>query len=523
MRTLFFVLSILTGYSGTADCQTTFNKRERYHFLACVLTSIHPTDSCYYATGIIADTLPPYNTGAIFLKLSLDGELLILKTVKSTTKTYEPWFNDLLPLADGSFMVDGVTIDSVEKTLVIKYNDNGDTIFTKEYLHPAFPSATFIQPRGGIMQLSNGGFVIANWVEKSSGNDEDILLTWIDGSGNIIQEKTFSSPMVDYPSSVLLSPGGKIIVGGLRDNLNTNTEDFIFQVDIFQVDSLGNKEWEYLSPISAGLRDAANDMLLLDDGSLIVASGIGHEQVQSSLNSIYFDRYVFKLNPQHQLEWELTFPDSALTTWSRTTKIIKLADGSGFVLGGMEYLPKQFPTFKQPVKGWLAKISQDGDSVWTRRYAFLDNTLMANSIYDMKQTPDGGLIICGESLDYSDGATFPQQGWLLKLDEHGCLVPGCHLSDATEEQAPKTEPNITIYPIPTTDYLNFYINAPTSLKGKFIRIIDTAGRMKMEFKADSFNSTFIVPVWDWASGTYWAQLVSGNKIVSTEVFIKTSQ
>ncbi|MCU0345683.1 MAG: hypothetical protein MUC59_01990 [Saprospiraceae bacterium] len=69
----------------------------------------------------------------------------------------------------------------------------------------------------------------------------------------------------------------KIICGGLKTNTTTNVMDYTFQCHIFQMDSLGNLEWEWLSPVSDGLRDAANDMLLLDDGSLIVASGVGHE------------------------------------------------------------------------------------------------------------------------------------------------------------------------------------------------------------------------------------------------------
>ena len=65
---LFFFISF-----HSIGAQNTFNKRLHFNFPAAVLTSIVSTDSCYYATGIIADSIPPYNTGNIFVKFDLTG------------------------------------------------------------------------------------------------------------------------------------------------------------------------------------------------------------------------------------------------------------------------------------------------------------------------------------------------------------------------------------------------------------------------------------------------------------------
>ena len=95
VRLLFFNLSLLL-FIVNSTSQTTFNHRYRFDFPAAVLTSIVPTDSCYYATGIIADSIFPYNTGNIFLKLDLEGNIDFLKTVRDTNKTYETWEPPLL-------------------------------------------------------------------------------------------------------------------------------------------------------------------------------------------------------------------------------------------------------------------------------------------------------------------------------------------------------------------------------------------------------------------------------------------
>ncbi|MBI1225219.1 MAG: T9SS type A sorting domain-containing protein [Bacteroidetes bacterium] len=54
-----------------------------------------------------------------------------------------------------------------------------------------------------------------------------------------------------------------------------------------------------------------------------------------------------------------------------------------------------------------------------------------------------------------------------------------------------------------------------------ICIINSEGSLVMEFKTDSFDQTFIVPVWDWTSGGYWVQVVIDNQISFSQKFIKT--
>ncbi|MCF8247703.1 MAG: T9SS type A sorting domain-containing protein [Saprospiraceae bacterium] len=519
-RRALFIAILMVGMIKV-ESQETFNIRDRYDFLACVLTSVVPTDSCYYVAGVIADTTPPYRTGSIFIKLDLQGTPLSIKTIKGNEESFESWHSTLMQIEEGSFFNVGDSYDSITTTFLAKYNAFGDTLFTQRYLSPYLPVANFIKPWGGATLMPDGGVAILCWIytlDTPIDNDANYYLIRTDSLGNKIWGKIYATPKWERPQSIVTTPGGSIICGGVRTNQTTNVQNLTFQCHIFQVDSLGNSEWEYLSPISAGLRDAANDMLLLDDGSIIVASGIGHEQQHASVNEVYFDRLVFKLNPQHQIEWELTFPDSALTGWARTKKLIKLSDGSGYIMAGMIYNSQPPPKYFT-VRGWLSKISTAGDSIWTRRYAFLVDGENEHEIYDVRETSDGGLIICGESFDWDDDANYPQQGWLLKLDEYGCLVPGCQLSDATDEvQATKIK--LSIYPNPTTDYLNFLINAPNPASRATIRIINGEGKLVKEFKTDSFNSTFIVPVWDWASGVYWVQVMVEGKLITTEKFIK---
>lgn len=519
MKKILLLLIITGNAVYITNCQTTFNLRDRYGFEACTLASIIPTDSCYYVTGIIADTIFPYKTGTIFVKLDLEGNPLLIKTLKSVGKTYETWYNSLTLLDDGNLFVTGYSIDSMLKTILIKYNVNGDTLFVKEFQSPYFPSNDFIVPRGGSVVLQDGGVAILNYLGKGVGNytDADFYIIRTDSSGTILWDKIYATPLWERPESLKATPDGKMIAGGILTNQGTNVQNYTFQCHIFQVDTLGKKEWSYTSPLSSGLRDAANDMLLLDDGSIIVASGIGHEQYHPSVSEVYFDRYVFKLNPQHEIEWELTFADPTITLLTGTSNLVGLSDGSGYILAGRVHSAPEQPSGYSATKGWLAKISPDGDSIWTRSYSYPMAPPSRHIVYDLKETPDGGLILCGQSRDWNN---YPQQGWLLKLDQHGCLVPGCHLSDVVEEEAVDERIHLSIYPNPARDYLNFYLRTPSPVREASFRIINAAGVMVSKFKSDMPDVTYIVPVWDWPSGVYFLQYLEEGQVRTSQKFIK---
>ncbi len=81
--------------------QDTYSCRFDFGFPAAVLTSILSTDSCYYATGVIADSIPPHEAGNIFVKFSPQGEVEYQKTIKDTAKSYQTWRNNLKALPWG--------------------------------------------------------------------------------------------------------------------------------------------------------------------------------------------------------------------------------------------------------------------------------------------------------------------------------------------------------------------------------------------------------------------------------------
>ncbi|MFT4762781.1 MAG: hypothetical protein ACI9LN_004769 [Saprospiraceae bacterium] len=526
MKTLFttFLLFLLSiGYS-----QNTFNIRPSFNEISTeLLTNVIVTDSCYYAMGITSDTILPYLSSILFAKFDLEGNLEYDKVLASQERTYETWSNSLTSLNNNELVNVGYSFflnGDAMKAFFIKMNTSGDTILTQDFINPLAPSEEFISPQA-FAKTPDGGFVFSIYAGApnvvSNGviyQNIDMLVIKIDSVGNIQWQNTYGDNNWDLAMSLLVTNEGKIIIGGSKSNLNLVVENYLWQTYIIGLDNLGNEEWTYLSPPDVH-RDGAKEMVMLEDGSLIVASGVGYEQDQASVNDMWFEKSVFKLNSNHELVWEKEFKDDVLTPNAGTYNIIAVSDGSGFIVTGTDvYNPPVSWIYQK--QGWIMKMNGEGDTLWTRKYVYPVSQMNIHKIYDIKETTDGGFILCGESLDIEDDVEIPQQSWLLKLDEHGCLVPDCY-TDIEELEKSQLPFKMTIYPNPTTDYLNIYqyfdpIIIPRESR---YRIVDNQGRMVANFPLGESDVTMVIPVWGWTKGAYFVQLAVNEIVVKTEKFI----
>ena len=518
MRCLYFLFSILS--ITTVHAQETFNKRYDFNSLGALLTSVHPTDSCYYAIGIFADTVFWQSTGSIFAKFGLEGELEWSKSLLDPGKTYEMWFNNLQSYEETGFIASGFSDESGSRqSILIKYDQNGDTLSVRNYANPMSPSFNFMHPTGGMVKTADGNFIVSNLFSNSPFGTSDLYVMKVGEDGDIIWGTILEdgTGQMDIPRTTVVAPDGSVTVGLWRSNMNLLQENFTSQFRLVNFSPDGEIVWDYLSPNGIGLRDAANEMVMLDDGSLVIATGKGTEIERSGTNTIYFEKLVMKLGSDHEIEWEVTFEDTEPNASSRLTNIIELSDGSGFVVLGTE--GEDLPgSDTYAVRGWLAKVNQSGGVGWVRKYIGIGGDNPRHQTYDLDETPDGGLILCGESRDGTNETLPPQQGWLLKLDKHGCLIPGCHLTDGAEE-IEGVEIELAIYPNPAVDYLNFQLRGGGFGKKGSFRIVNMDGEIVREFTEGQAGDTYIVPMWEWAAGAYFLQYIMDGEIGASEKFI----
>lgn len=326
----WFIITILMGFATHHISQSlTFNKRFHLGFPSTQLTNVLATDSGYYVVGIIADSIFPYRTGNLFLKLDLEGNILLEKTIRDTAKTYEVWLPTLITTQDGQLAAAGYSFDSTMQAMLIKYNTEGDSILFKQYLSLFYPEQSFISPYG-LVETVDSGFVLVSWVKDTFGvNNPDISIIKTNSEGTLVSQNSYGNELWNRPASIIrVGNTDTYIVGAVQQNINFVNSNFTSRTHIFKIDSIGHTQWTYLSPIDQ-LQDAANSMVLTPDGGIVVATQRGIEvSTNPTSGTLYWESgLIFKLNANRQLEWEVEFRDPNFRSFFNTlNKIIRVSD-----------------------------------------------------------------------------------------------------------------------------------------------------------------------------------------------------
>ena len=135
---------------------------------------------------------------------------------------------------------------------------------------------------------------------------------------------------------------------------------------------------------------SASSIQQTDDGGYIVGGSIGSY------------RWIFKLSPYGEIEWQKTYGGSNVSS-------IQLTRDGGYVIadtesksGSSEFL--------------ILKLSSDGEIEWQKTYGGSEQ----EEAHSIQQTSDGGYIVAGTSSNLGEwGDTSIQYIWILKLSSEG--------------------------------------------------------------------------------------------------------
>jgi hypothetical protein len=510
LLTYCYLAFVFTGFS-----QGTFYEFIPLDFPQVRFTGVISTDSCYYVTGDFVDTITPTRVGIHFAKLDLDGEVLFYKTIKHPNRIYASFSNDFVRSLDGNFIDACSWGDSITRANVFKYSPQGDTLLVKEVYNLTYPLNYYITATGGVVHGTNGKSAIG--LTHDAGNSSDVSLLVIDSLFNTVFYKAYGvSNFSDVSHSVALDDDGGYIVGAERYIPGT-ISNYVNRTYIFKTDSLGGLLWEYLSP-QGELWDKAATVLKAPDGGLVVASGIG-EEVQVNPNGlayIFWDPVIFKLDTAQNLEWSTLLRSGVSSPLNEIVDMVNTNEGDLVILGNTG---RDNPPLEYGRGVTIAKISSTGDSLWARYYILLGGVDYDIRPYDLDNTSDGGFILAG--VDASN-VTTTIPGWIMKVDEYGCLIPGCHLiDDTTTVTGNKIMPisKLVIYPNPAIDFLNFQLQNPAVVQGAFFRVLDMEGRLVREYGQLDVSAVFSIPVRGWPMGVYFLQYWENGDLKQSERFV----
>lgn len=149
-------------------------------------------------------------------------------------------------------------------------------------------------------------------------------------------------------------------------------------------------------------------------------------------------------------------------------------------------------TLEDIYSGHLTKYSNDGDTIWTRKY--LHPQMSAEDLHfflDIVEKDNGDIILFGSVLNLLE-----RKPWIVRVNDQGCFgTTDCSDTEPiltkTEEELSDVAEDVLIYPNPVKPDISLNIELSERLKDAKVTIMDASGK-----KIRGFNSKGADPTID---------------------------
>jgi hypothetical protein len=504
MRTLLMFLllfpSLLFGQ--------TFSKR--YDILGDTVgdggVDIEETSMGYIITAFGRHPEFPYNERLWLFGIDYSGELMFEKVYgPDSVATYGGWANSVTPTNDGNFILGAYSrYDTIYNPYLLKFDELGDTLWRYDYF------SNFLSVGFAGCESSDGGYALVGYTIEDDNQQAGLtsgLVIKVDNEGEFMWLERYNYPnYYYYLQSIVPLPDGVFAVAGSSLGPDGNEDR---DLRVIKLNENGQILWQEL--YGSESQDFETKIGICSDGDLVICGTIDDP---TDILYGWSILYIAKINSNDgNIIWDLTFGPGSNTP--ALMKIQELNDGN-FITAGLRFEPvmvenEEFVEYR----GIIAKISSEGDSLWMRSYAFENG--YECQLRDIIPTSDGGFIGVGQTKASPGFST--SDTWVLKVDEHGCLVPGCHLVNVPEYGK---LPVLRIGPNPASNQLNVYIPPGIDVQQSFLTIYDVQGKCLKSVALSSNDLTLMLDISNLSNGNYfvYVQGAEGRRTESVQFSVQ---
>ena len=352
---------------------------------------------------------------------------MVDRVVDPMHATYPGWSNGADKLTGGGFVIGGGNFrtDSmdnwIQRPVLYFFSANGEYDSFIE-LGPEDQEWIGRQAK----QTSDGGFVICGDAAISNQTDGFVIKT--DPLGQQEWVQTYGGNLSDYINSLGLRAGGGYFSGG--QYMSYASRDLWVQA----LDDTGSVIWDKVwgSPFN----EPNAHLTTANDGHPLIASGYAQNA------NDHLRHYLAKLNAlDGEIIWQRQFGASSVS--SAFYVVQEIAPGGDLIAAGGHRASSQ-------TYGAMLRTTSTGDSLWMRYYQYSDSIVSDKQglFRDVQPTPDGGFIACGTALAVP--GIYSQDIWVVKVDEHGCIEPGCQIITGMETQITNMRDVLRVWPNPAS-------------------------------------------------------------------------
>jgi hypothetical protein len=352
-------------------------------------------------------------------------------------------------------------------TSLLKMDVNGDLEFRADYYDS---NASTVYP----IQIINvtGGYWIVGRKQLVINGLGDIYIQKIDFSGELIWEKLYGS--IDENNSfgeIVKVSENEFVIGGSRgysqlpySYFNTWTRSWLFAVD-----SLGNILWEWES--EDHIESVPRQLAQTQDGGWVYNT---HRLEIVDQYNVAFELKSVKRTQNFNLLWERVASPSVHDLNSNGAL---LQSPSGEWVSVFRSVLPDTPVPNDGVDRWTAgcfyKMTAEGDSLWMRCDTMEVDDTNSYRYNGAVMLPSGSMVAVGNFKEPNPGGGERVVGWVVKVDENGCLEELCNVTSTEDLQV--EQKGLVVYPNPVRDYVVFEQTKEVAER-IYLSIFDARGR-----------------------------------------------
>ena len=468
------------GLPNTA-AQTTFNNR--YGDINFNDSTVFSNNNCLsigYADSAIIATYEENFSGSPsyigFVRVDFNGGVISENYLeKDSIWLFLGNNSSLFKTANGDILEIGsqqMVGDEFFHPKIYRFTNQGDTVWTKFY---EFFSD---KPSNGqqIIEMDNGDLVaVARTVADTIDNNPQFIVFKTDAQGNLIwmNEYGVSNTIGEYGVTIIENNEGGFFVGGQYKSAPGVPSDNM----LVKIDQTAQEVWT--QTFGNEFDDGAVMLTALSNGEYIMSGSLG---VDDAINPDPFVAMLRKFDIDGLVLWEKVFGDT--TSVSAFYSVVEDWDNNLIVAG--ETINNGWRS------GTLLKTNFDGDSIWMRSYRLFESNAIC-FLRDVIPLPDSSYAAAGYVSVIQPNPHVGQDVWVFKVDEHGCLEPGCHLINGLESINIGLQNSMEVYPNPVKDQLNIQFNLPPSgsfgdQKNNQLLILNPVGQIVLEETLNMFRN-----------------------------------
>ncbi len=464
---------------------------------------INRTTDGFFLIGQGTDTVPWNVYGSIFTSMNYDGTINFSKYTldRNKQKSYEN--------------LNAVVFDSLAYTIfvgskpiqILQFDLSSGTIVHRTEIINAIGGSDPTFPFS-IQKIDSNNLIVVSSSLNKTGNQYVSQFSILNRqTDNLTYHFNSFSGYEQHLTNLKVTRTGYILGGYIRKG-DPWKLDFESHATIVWLDKNFNEVKRYISN-DEQWAIFGSDFIANQDGSVVSTNCIGRKY---QLGTYYFDEWrpsIYKVDSTGHFLWQRPMGrDLFIDDHYMFRCLLPTNSGDGFIAAGGQ------PNFSDSIyysganynekgenlrfEALIAKVSNEGDSLWSRWYYKADFLFSRSEFYDVIPHPDGGYLLSG----YANKGPINPLGistytWLLYVDEYGCAVPGCQNIVKTDD--PALPDPIRIYPNPATDVLYVYQQEDEMMR--YI-ITDVQGKIMTRFTCSQGSTTIVTEVNSYSPGEY---------------------